>query len=211
MNRLIAVLWAVIFTVLLAGCSDSGLRQSVDENILTDADKAHDRANPTIETVEIEAIEEPLFQSLGFGAETVFGGIGIQTDENGEIVCESKYSSAYFKVEDERFDSYAKLEQFVYGAMSDEQAKFFAGNMKDYFVERDGGLYLTCGVDSTGACDIKTYISAGDQPEYTMMLTVSIYYDERCKASKNIEKSHLNFVQKDGRWFLNDITLYFCR
>lgn len=211
MNRLIAVLCAVVFSVLFAGCSDSGLRQSVDEKISADTDRAHDKANPVIETVEIETVEEPLFQSMGFGAGTAFGGIGIQADENGEIVCESAQFSVCFKVDDERFDSYVKLEQFVYDAMSDEEAAVFVKNMKNYFADCEDGLYLVCGINGMGADDIKNYISVGNQQEYTMMLTVSIYHDEQCKASKGIEKSHLNFIQKNGRWLLNDITLYFVR
>ena len=50
---------------------------------------------------------------LDFGENTPFGGIEVETDENGELVISEEDSAVWFKITDKRFQTFRRFKQFT--------------------------------------------------------------------------------------------------
>lgn len=205
---------AVVFAILLlSGCSDSQASKTVDSGqVKASAEQAS--AEPIAEnenetksekaakrTVQLDLSDEENEETvLNFGSDTVFGGIEVETDESGELVCIDQGGTVWYQVTDRRFSSYSQLSRFVRKNMSSGEADTFLREADAYFVTDSGSLYLVDGAGGRTISNTKRYVMNGGSA-----VKVSASHTAECRRKYGITRSSVDFVKSEGTWKLDSI------
>lgn len=129
-----------------------------------------------------------------FGSGSIFGGIEVQSDENGEIICTESEGALWFRITDKRFVSQRELEAFVRKHAGERDAE----RLCVYFREKDGALYFTLGKDGRTVKLWRRYYM--NDP---VLLTVQAVHSDECKRKYGLSQSKVCFVREDGVWKLD--------
>lgn len=134
-----------------------------------------------------------------FGSDSVFGGIEVESDENGEIVCTASDGALRFRITDGRFGSCGAFSAFVKkhaGAEANER-------LREYFRQTDGALFFWAGGDGRGIRSSRRYYFS-----HPPRLTVQVLHTDECRRKYGTAVSEVDFVRKNGSWYLDGLTLY---
>lgn len=152
-------------------------------------------------TVQLElSDEEDEGTLLDFGSETPFGGIEVETDENGELVCTEQGTSIWYKVTDSRFGSYSQLSRFVRRKMSSSEAEAFLREANVYFITSNDGLYFVDGAGGRTISSTKRYVMNGGAT-----VRFSAAHTAECRKKYGITRSSVDFVKSDNTWKLQSM------
>lgn len=208
-KKLIAFLLMMLIAISLAGCSDDNATKAVDANqpksSVTTSYNSNQVNNASSEE-EIDEAENENKTVIDFGENTIFEGIGVAVDANGEIVCTEIDGALWYKVEDDRFSTYNKLKRFVSNALGSKKSAELMSDIKNYFVDRDDGLYFVNGINGRSIENRKSYLLNESD---SLRLIVSVSHDRECKKQTGITKSNIDFVKKDDAWKIQSLTLFF--
>ena len=133
-----------------------------------------------------------------FGEESIFGGIQVESDDNGEPVCTESDGALRFRITDKRFISIGSLTAFVKKHSGAAEAE----RMRVFFREREGALYLTLGEDGRNVKYWRRYYM--NDP---VRLTVQAVHSDACRRKYGVLRSDVCFVQEDGVWKLDRLTV----
>ena len=191
---------ALLLALLLCGCSDG-------KNV-TDGTGQDDQAaqNYPVGSYERKAADKAASgeedddgEVIRFGSKSIFKGIEMECDENGEIVCTEEDGALWYKITDKRFGSYRKFKNFV----KQKSGSKAVDELSQYFGERDGALYFVDGARNRTVKDKSQYYL-----DDSSRLTVSVNHTEDCRKKYGLYRSHINFVRKKGVWKLDSLALY---
>ena len=198
--RFSALLLAALIAVSLCGCENKQTSPSAQEENVSAGQtypvgsyerKAADKASSGEEDVDGEVIN--------FGSKSIFNGIQIEADENGEIVFSENDGELWYKIHDSRFGSYRAFKRFV----KQKAGSTKVDELSRYFGERDGALYFIIGARG---CSIR------DKSQYYLddasKLTVNVIHTEECRKKYGIAGSDIHFVRKKGVWKLDHLIVY---
>lgn len=191
---------------LMCGCSGNKAAKSVDSDQAKTAAEQVSGGNsaeesgtekPVRRTVQLDLSDEENEETvLDFGS--VFGGIEIETDENGELVDSGQGGSVWYKVTDSRFATYNRLSRFVRKSMSSDEAGEFLATANTYFITSDDGLYFVDGAGGRTISASKRYVMSGGSA-----VKVSSSHTAECRKKYGISRSSVEFVKSDGVWKLS--------
>ena len=133
-----------------------------------------------------------------FGEESIFGGIQVESDDNGEPVCTESDGALRFRITDKRFISIGSLTAFVKKHSGAAEAE----RLRVFFREREGALYLTLGEDGRNVKYWRRYYM--NDP---VRLTVQAVHSDACRRKYGVLRSDVCFVQEDGVWKLDRLTV----
>lgn len=149
-------------------------------------------------TVQLELSDEEEEETvLDFGSETPFGGIEVETDENGELVYRDQGTSIWYKITDSRFGTYSQLSRFVRRNMSSSEAEPFLREANVCFITSDGSLYFVEGPGGRTISSTKRYVLSGGST-----IRISAAHTVECRKKYGITRSSVDFVKSDGTWKL---------
>ena len=144
-------------------------------------------------------IEEWVGEAIDFGSDSIFAGVQVESDENGEIVCTEKDGVLWCRLTDRRFGSYSAFVKFV-GQRSETGE---VGRLSRYFTEADGNLYFVVGVREHNVKDIcRYYIDDASK------LTVTVAHTSDSCDPYRVVRSEIDFVRENGLWKLDRLTVY---
>lgn len=210
-NKLIAVLLVIMTAISLAGCSKNKNAKSVDASKPKSPDAISyvtNQVDSVSSNVSLTESEEANKTVIDFGEGTIFDGIGISSDENGEIVCTEINGALWYKIEDKRFSTYNKLKQYVYNSLGSKNGAKMMSNIKPYFADKDNGLYFVNGINGVGIESYKSYLLNDSNSNNTLNLTVSVSHNKEYRKKTGIVRSHIDFAKEDGKWKLENIELF---
>lgn len=203
----LAVMAALFAVSLMCSCTGGGAAKSVNsepakasaEQLSGGSTSAENSMEKTVRrTVQIDLSDEEEEETvLDFGSETPFGGIEVETDENGELVCTEQGTSIWYKVTDSRFGTYNQLSRFVRRNMSSSEASDFLSQANVYFITSDGGLYFVDGSGGRTISNTKRYVLSGGST-----VRFSSAHTPECRKKYGITRSSVEFVKSDGTWKL---------
>lgn len=208
-KKLIAFLLIMLIAISLAGCSDDNAAKAVDANQPKSSVTTSYNSNPVNNASSEEEVDEAGNENktvIDFGENTIFEGICVAADDNGEIVCTEIDGALWYKVEDDRFATYNKLKRFASNALGSKKSAELMSDIKNYFVDRDDGLYFVNGINGRGIESRKSYLLNESD---SLRLIVSVLHDRECKKQTSITKSNIDFVKKDGQWKIESLTLFY--
>lgn len=208
-KKLIACLLMTLISVSLAGCSNDNAAKAVNANqpkssvSMSYNSNQVDNASSEEETDEVENENKTV---IDFGENTIFEGISVASDDNGEIICTEIDGALWYKIEDARFTTYNKLKRFVSNSSGSKKSTQIMSDIKNYFVDGDDGLYFVNGINGRGIESRKSYLLNDSD---SLILTVSVSHNSECRKQTGITKSNINFVKKDGQWKIESLTLFY--
>ena len=201
--RIPVLIMAIVMALSFCGCGED------KEENTADAQKTESTEEQTyaVGTYERKAADsaasgeaDPDAEVISFGSKSIFKGIQIETDENGEIVCTESEGELQYRIKDKRFNSYYSLKQFV----KKKSGAKAMNQYSPYFGERDGTLYFIIGANNRGIRDYSQYYVDGSKK-----LTVDIIHTEESRKKHSVARSQINFVKnKKGEWKLNSLTVW---
>lgn len=209
-SKLLVVLLVIAMVISLASCSDDTVAKSVDAS-KPKASATTSYTQNQVNTVSSEESADETDESnktvIDFGKNTIFDGIGVAMDENGEIICSENDGALWYKVEDERFTTYNKLKSFVCNSLGSQKGTQFMTSVKNYFADKDDALYFVVGINGRGIKSRKSYLLSDS--EGTLRLTVGASHNSECIEQTGIVKSNIDFVKNDGQWKIESLTLFY--
>lgn len=206
-NQAAALIVALLMMAALCGCSGKQAAKSVDNAAQKTAAAAEtETASRSVRPVvqDDDSTDEDNGTVIAFGADTAFGGIAMETDENGELVYQEADGAVWYKVTDERFTSYRKLRRFVNGKIDSK----FMTQISSFFVEKDSELYFVDGVDGREIASSKRYYFNNYDAKGDDKITLSASHTPECRKKYGLSRSHIDFVKTSGQWKLDTLTLF---
>ena len=206
-NITLAVMSAVFAVSLMCSCG-GGATKSVDSEHAkssagqTSADNIEEPEKEPKRTVQLYLSDEDEHKVtvLDFGEDSAFGGIEVETDEEGELVCVDKGGSIWCKITDSRFGTYSKLSRFARKHMGSGEADKFLQEADVYFVTSNGNLYFVDGSGGRTISSNKRYVMNGGST-----VQISSTHTAECRKKYGITRSSVDFVKSDGKWKLSSI------
>ncbi len=202
-----AALFAVSLLCSCAGGKTTG-QETVSQSQTTAAvsdEKISDGAekNDKTETSETKATKVPSQTAnenivLNVGADTVFGGIEVETDENGELVGTEQEDTLWYKITDKRFGTYRKLSRFTKEHMKTAKANEFLKEANVCFITKNDGLYFVVGAGGKSIESSKRYVLDGGS-----RIRVTSDHTPACVKKYGITRSTVEFVKSEGTWKLS--------
>lgn len=196
-----AVIMMLLLTLALAGCGEAKASAQ-------DGEKEASRQAYPVGSYERRAAdraasgEDPDAEIIDFGSKSIFKGIRIESDENGEVVCTEADGELWYKVADKRFGTYAAFKKFVTKKSGAKALEEFA----PYFWEKEGELYFVVGAKGRSVKDRSLYYL-----DDATKLTVSVTHTDACMKKYGIVRSQIHFVRdkKDGSiWKLDNYQIF---
>lgn len=143
--------------------------------------------------------QDPDAEVIRFGSKSIFKGIQIETDENGEIVCYESDGELQYKITDKRFGSYRQFRNFVKSKSGAKEVD----RLSQYFGERDGELCFIIGSRNRTIRDKSQYYI-----DDASRMIVNVIHTEECRKKYKIAGSDITFVRKKGVWKLDSLTVH---
>lgn len=186
-----AVLW-------LSGCG-RGIKPSAEAVSGASSEQVYPVGSYERRAAELAAAGKDIAgrEVIDLGEESIFGGIAVACDGNGELLAEEKEGEIRFRITDRRFRSLSELLRFVRRHAGETEARRLSG----CFAERDGTLCFLVGTDGRIIKDIRRNIQCDSQ-----RLTFSITYQNQTRSRNGIIRSDVSFVRKDDIWRLDALT-----
>ena len=204
MRKTVRAMSAVFLSALLIGAvfcgCDGDKRQPDSGRKSTSAEQRYPVGSYERRAAEIAAsgAENPEKTVLHFGEDSVFGGIRMESDENGEIICVAEGEALYFKTGDERFPSYNAFSEYVRRHAGTGEMRRLSG----YFCEKNAALYFVDGADGRGIKSSSRYYL-----DDASKLTVSAIHTADSRKGHGAARSEIVFTRKDGIWMLVELTV----
>lgn len=132
-----------------------------------------------------------------FGEGSIFGGITVEADENGEPVCEESDGTLWVMVTDVRFCSFSEFSGFVRRNAGVKEAE----RLCRYFCDRDGALFCAFGGNGRQVERWRRYFVTGSR-----QMTVRMFYKEKRGKTYVLSRSDVCLVMIDGVWKLDSVT-----
>ncbi len=195
----LALALALVLAVLTCGCSDGKSAVSAPEEGAPEARNYPVGSYERMAADKAASGEEDDGEVIDFGGKSIFKGIEIECDENGEIVCNESDGALWYKITDERFGSYWQFSRFVKKNAGADRLN----ELSQYFGEVDGEMYFVDGARNREVRDKSLYYQ-----DDSTKLTVSVNHTESCRKKFGLYRSHIHFVRKKGVWKLDSLTLY---
>lgn len=129
-----------------------------------------------------------------FGEGSIFGGITVEADENGEPVCEESDGTLWFKITDRRFSSCRVFAGFVRKHSGTREAE----RLRPFFRDREGRLCFAVGENGKKIKRWRRYY-INDPPR----LTVQAVHSDDCVKKYGLSRSEIVFVKEDDAWKLD--------
>ena len=137
---------------------------------------------------------------MTFGSNTIFKGIAIETDINGEIVFTQEEGELRYRVTDTRFKTYSAMSKFVKKKSGSKAMNQYSA----YFGERNGKLCFIVGARGCEVRDFSQYYLDGAKT-----LNVDVIHTEDSRNKKHVARSQINFVKDSkGVWKLDSLTVF---
>jgi len=200
----IAALAAAVLMILSAG--GCGEEKDKTENV---SDSSASQAYP-VGSYEREVADKSSSQEAiegvvtDFGSKSIFKGITVETDINGEVVCTEVDGELRYKIKDKRFSSYYSLKKFVTKKSGKKSGSKAMNKYSPYFGERDGKLYFIIGANNRTIRDYSQYYLDGSKK-----LTVDVIHTEESRKKRSVARSQINFVKNSkGEWKLDSLTVW---
>jgi hypothetical protein len=199
-HRRIAALTAAALIVL----SVTGCGEDKTESVVSSSDTAS-QTYPvgTFERQEADKAsseEEAVGDVTDFGSKSIFKGITIETDINGEIVYTQEDGEIRYRVTDTRFKSYSAMSKFVKKKAGSKAMNQYSS----YFGERNGKLCFIIGARGCEVRDFSQYYVDGSKK-----LNVDIIHTEESRKKYKVARSQVNFVKDSkGVWKLDSMTVF---
>ncbi len=194
-----AFVLAAVMAVNLYGCGHNGDVNPADSHVKSDTAVQ----NYPVGSYERKAIEKEASGSddsdgevYDFGNGSIFGGIQIQSDENGEIVCAEENGMICYAIDDKRFSSYRAFARFVRRNSDEAEVR----RLSSYFGEIDGELYFIIGAHGRNVKDITRYYDS-------VNLTVNVLHTAESRKKYGIARSEICFAHDNGAWSLVGLTV----
>lgn len=197
-----AVLLALAAVLMMTGCGEEKQESTMIQTAAqaVQSKVAAERAAQQAEQRE----EENQGTKLDFGGKTAFGGIEVETDENGELVMSEEDSAVWFKITDKRFKTFKKFKQFTTKKVSSD----FYQQVNPYFSFKDGAFYFVVGINGRGVESFKKYYFNDYDGEGGSKITVNSTHSTASSKKYGVYRSTAAFVRHDGVWKLDSLTLY---
>lgn len=196
---------ALLMTLSLGGCGDDKNKDSADGVESAEAASAEEKTY-AVGTYERKVADsaasgelDPDAEVIRFGSKSIFKGIQIETDENGEIVCNQSDGELQYVIDDKRFKSYWEFKKFVKKKSGAKAVDKFS----QYFGERDGKLCFIVGARNRDIRDKSQYYV-----DDATKLIVNVIHTEECRKKFKLAGSDITFVRKKGVWRLESLTMY---
>lgn len=129
--------------------------------------------------------------------ESAFGGIVVETDENGELVSSVQDGMLRCKVTDSRFPTYRKLAKEARRVMSKSKAETWLQRADVYFITMDDGLYFVNGWGGRSVESTRQYVTDGGA-----RMRINAAHTAECRKKFDISRSTVDLVRTDGKWKL---------
>lgn len=205
-RRVLAFCLAVFTALTVCGCGDSRKENAAEGTAAESAETASAQQTYAVGTYERKAAdsaasgeEDPDAEIISFGSKSIFKGIQIETDENGEIVCTQADGELQYKISDKRFKSYYEFKKFV----SKKSGAKAVDQFSQYFGERDGALCFIVGARERTVRDKSQYFI-----DDASKLIVNALHTEECRKKYKLAASDITFVRKKGIWKLESLTMH---
>lgn len=211
----LAVMAALLAASLVCGCSDGksgkvshGQTKAVSETStgqVSDGSeengKESDKTDATEKrTVQSEIPEENTGVTLDVGVDSPFGGIAVETDENGELVYTEEDGEIRYLITDSRFGTYRKFSRFAKDHMKTKKATAFLTEANRCFITIGGKLYFVDGASGRTVDTSKRYVMDGGAK-----IRVMAEHTEESVKKYHVTRSVTEFVKVDGAWKLSKI------
>lgn len=197
--RAAVVVMAAMIVLMLGGCENGANQYAGTESSSSDVQKypvgSYERRMADNAAL---GIEEHAGEVTDFGSGSIFEGIEIESDENGEVICTQRDGALWYKITDKRFGSYSALTGFV-------RKKTGAGEMgalRLLFMQGEDGLYFTVGAKEHNVKDTRRYYF-DDASRLTVIVTHQPAPGQRYRAVR----SEIHFTREDGVWKLDRLTV----
>ena len=203
LHRMAAFVVAALMILSVCGCGkDKDKNDKVSES-------SSDQTYP-VGSYEREIADKASSQEVvegvvtDFGSKSIFKGITVETDINGEVVCTEVDGELRYKIKDKRFTSYYSLKKFVTKKSGKKSGSKAMNKYSPYFGERDGKLYFIIGANNRSIRDYSQYYLDGSKK-----LTVDVIHTEESRKKRSVARSQINFVKnKKGEWKLDSLTVW---
>ena len=129
--------------------------------------------------------------------ESAFGGIAVETDENGEPVSSFQDGTLRCKVTDSRFPDYRKLAKEARRVMGKSKSAAWLQRADMYFVTTDDGLYFVNGGSGRGIESTTQYVTDGGA-----RMRINAIHTAACRKKYKLSRSAVDLVRTDGKWKL---------
>lgn len=202
--RIFPFVLAMLFALSLCGCDSQ--KKPADSAGSDAAGSAEEQQAYAVGTYERKAADsaasdepDPNAVVIDFGSKSIFKGIQIETDENGEIVCYESDGELQYKITDKRFCTYRQFRNFVKKKAGAKEVD----RLSQYFGERDGELCFIIGSRNRSIRDKSQYYI----DDATRMI-VNVIHTEECRKKYKMAGSDIAFVRKKGVWKLDSLTIH---
>ena len=200
--RIPVLIMAIVMALSFCGCGED------KEENTADAQKTESTEEQTyaVGTYERKAADsaasgeaDPDAEVISFGSKSIFKGIQIETDENGEIVCTESEGELQYRIKDKRFKTYNEFKKFV----KKKSGAKAVDKYSQYFGERDGELCFIVGARERTVKDKSQYYI-----DDAAKLIVNVIHTEECRKKFKLAGSDIAFVRKKGVWKLESLTMH---
>ena len=201
--RMLSFTAALLMLLAVAGCGGDKVKNGAASD--SSAEQTYPVGSYEREIAGKESSEEMIAgEATDFGSKSIFKGIAVETDINGEVVCVAEEGELRYRITDKRFTSYYTLRQFVKKKTGSKSADKAMKPYSPYFGERDGKLYFIIGANNRGVRDYsQSYVDGSKK------LTVDIVHTEESRKKRAVARSQINFVKdKKGVWKLDSLTVW---
>lgn len=196
----LAVACVILALSPMCGCGD-GAAKSVDSERAKVSADGTEYEKSVRRTVQLNLSDEDEEDTvLDLGADSVFGGIEVETDENGELVYSDQGSSIWYKITDSRFGTYSKFSRFARKSIGSAKADQFMNEADAYFTTNNGSLYFVVGAGGRAVSSTKIYVMNGGST-----IRINCTHTSECRKKYGITRSSADFVKSNGTWTLDSI------
>lgn len=197
-----AFLLALAAVLMLTGCGEEKKENTMIETA-AQAVQSKVAAQRAAEQAE-QREEENQGTKLDFGEKTAFGGIEVETDENGELVMMEEDSAVWVKITDKRFKTFTKFKKFT----TQKADSDFYQQVNPYFSFKDGAFYYVIGINGRGIESFKKYYFNDYDGEGGSKITVNGTHSAASSKKYSVYRSTTAFVRHGNQWKLDSLTLY---
>lgn len=219
LKRLAAVIIAGIMLIGAYGCSEDADEKDTSSQYSSLADVSFDKKDglPPVND-ELKQIYEEAFR---LECDMNFADVGLDTKEDGSFVTRKSGGDIWHKVKDERFGTYAELEEYYKSLFTEELAEAKLEMYEGAFKDINGVLYTVCAARGSDITYAGHYFTIDSVKEDLVSLTSHIYnaddvvtsnpvYEKQEDESKyTINKVAIEFVKNDDAWKLNKFELFY--
>ena len=203
-RRVLAYVLAMMIALSFCGCGSQN-SNAADSVEIAETESAGEQTY-AVGTYERKAADnaasgeqDPDAEVISFGSKSIFKGIQIETDENGEIICYESNGELQYKISDKRFGSYRQFRNCVKKKAGAQEVD----RLSQYFGERDGDFCFIIGSRNRSIKDKSQYYI----DDATRMI-VNVIHTEECRKKYKMAGSDIAFVRKKGVWKLDSLTIH---